>query len=129
MSDCQIPGAGDPAPSNWCQDDRALTDALALLRLPGTDADKDRLSQYVETACQLITAELDRGDVPVEGDPPALRTAHALVAVELYRRKDAPFGVLNAWSTDELAIRIGTDPLAGVFHMILPFKLGFGVAG
>lgn len=120
---------GDPVPGAWCDDDQALADALLVLRLPGTDVDKQRLEQSVATACELITAALDRpDDDPVVGAPSALRTAHYMVAIELYRRKDAPFGVLNAWSPDEGSVRINTDPLRGVYHMILPYKRGFGVA-
>lgn len=120
---------GDPIPGAWCDDDRALADALKVLRLPSTDIDNTRLTTAVATACELITACIDRADDdPVTGDPAALRTAHYMVAVELYRRKDAPFGVLNAWSPDEGALRINTDPLRGVYHIILPFKRGFGVA-
>lgn len=121
---------GDPVPGEWCDDDRALADALKVLRLPATDVDSARLAMCVATACELITAALDRADDdPVTGDPSALRTAHYMVAVELYRRKDAPFGVLNAWSPDEGQMRISNDPLRGVYHIILPYKRGWGVAG
>lgn len=121
---------GDPVPGTWCDDDRALADALRVLRLPGSDIDVERLTPCVATACELISAFLDRpDDDPVAGDPSALRTAHYMVAVELYRRKDAPFGVLNAWSPDEGTTRIPTDPLRGVYHIVLPYKADWGVAG
>lgn len=121
---------GDPVAGAWCDDDRALSDALGVLRVPSTDPDFARLQICVATACELITAFMDRADDdPVTGDPSALRTAHYMVAVELYRRKDAPFGVLNAWSPDEGQLRITNDPMRGVYHIVLPFKRGFGVAG
>lgn len=118
----------DVTPGAWCDDDRALSDALSILRLPASDLDKDRLAICVTEACELISNELDRADAPIEGDPATLRMVHAELSVELYRRKDAPFGVLNAWSPDEIALRIPGDPLAGFRARLLPWKLDYGVA-
>jgi hypothetical protein len=50
------------------------------------------------------------------------------VTVELYRRKDAPFGVLNSWSENDVGpVRIGTDPLKGVEHLLAPYAHRYGV--
>lgn len=119
----------DVTPGAWCDDDRALADALAILRLPASDLDKDRLALCVTEACELITDELDRGDTPITGDPVTLRMIHAELSVELYRRKDAPFGVLNAWSPEDVALRISSDPMVGFRHRLEPWKLDYGVAG
>jgi hypothetical protein len=54
--------------------------------------------------------------------------AAAHVTRELYERKDAPFGVLGAWSQDGEAMRIARDHLAGVEYLLMPYKLGWGLA-
>ena len=58
---------------------------------------------------------------------PLVRTAMTNLTIELYRRKDAPFGVLNAWSPDEVAVRISSDPMRGIVHILLPLKKKFGI--
>lgn len=119
----------DPA---WVDTATVVSDVLAVLRLPPTDPDAARIEELVPTAAALMQAFLDRDDDPLPAAPPMhplVRQAASQVTIELYRRKDAPFGVLNAWSPDEAATRISTDPLRGVFHVLLPLKLHYGVAG
>jgi hypothetical protein len=36
--------------------------------------------------------------------------------------------VLGAWSQDGEAMRIARDHLAGVEHLLMPYKLGWGLA-
>jgi hypothetical protein len=118
----------DPPHGAWCDDARAVADAMAILKLPAGDPAEEQLEVAAASACEKITAFLDRDDDdPIVGDPSALRTAHAQVTIELYRRKDAPFGVLNAWSADEVPLRISNDPLRGVHKLLLPYKSGWGV--
>ena len=114
----------------WCDDVQAVNDALTILALPTSAANQNMLRPFAESACQLISNFLDRlTPFGAPGVAPApLRTAHAQVTCELYRRKDAPFGVLNAWSQDEVAVRIGNDALAGVKPSILPYKERWGLA-
>jgi len=128
VSVAQIP---PPVDTTWVNDAQAATDAATILRLASSGADYDRLLELAGAAGELICLYLDRTD-PIPGvlpqtPPPPLRTAHANVTVELWRRKDAPFGVLDAWSPDGTATRIGSDPLQGVHHMITPYKAGWGI--
>ena len=115
----------------WVDQDQVLVDVLEVLRLPSTDDDADRIDMLIPTAADLVEAFIDRGDRPLPDAPPMhplVRTAMTNVVIELYRRKDAPFGVLNSWSPDEVSVRISTDPLRGVLKILLPLKIRFGVA-
>ena len=116
---------------DWIDADQVLTDVLDVLRLPATDDDVPRIEAQIPTAAALVENYLDRDADPLEPAPPMhplVRTAMTNATIELYRRKDAPFGVLNGWSPDEMAIRVSTDPLRGVVQILLPLKLRFGVA-
>jgi hypothetical protein len=115
----------------WVDPEQVLADVLDILRIPTTDDDADRIDALIATAADLVEAFIDRGDSPLPDAPPMhplIRTAMSNVVIELYRRKDAPFGVLNAWSADEVAVRITTDPLRGVLKILLPLKRRFGIA-
>lgn len=115
---------------DWIDADQVLTDVLDVLRLPATDDDVDRIEAQIPTAADLCANYLDRDADPLPPAPPMhplVRTAMTNATIELYRRKDAPFGVLNGWSPDEMAIRISTDPLRGVVKILLPLKQRFGV--
>ena len=48
------------------------------------------------------------------------------LAVEVYRSKDAPFGVLDAWSADAVPLRISSDRLRNVRSIAVPYKRRFG---
>lgn len=113
----------------WVDPTQVLADVLDVLRLPSTDDDADRIEQLIPTAADLIEAFIDRAEPLPDAPPmhPLIRTAMTNATIELYRRKDAPFGVLNAWSADEVAIRITSDPLRGVRRLLLPLKQKFGV--
>lgn len=128
MTQSGIPPAYD---QSWRNDAQAAADAAAVLRIPTVGADAERLKVCAKAAGFHISTFLDRTEpIPgiVAGDPPEdLRFAHAQVTVELFRRKDAPFGVLDAWSPDTGVARIGTDPLAGVKNMILPYRARWGI--
>ena len=47
---------------------------------------------------------------------------------EMYLRKDAPFGLSGAWSQEGEVVRVSGDPLAGVQHLLAPYKYGYGIA-
>ena len=123
-----IPPAYD---TTWRDDDQAATDAAGILRLATAGPDFERLTICARAAGNHICSFLDRTDpLPgvTPGEPPEdLRFAQAHVTVELFRRKDAPFGVLDAWSPDSGTARIGNDPLAGVKNLILPYKARWGL--
>lgn len=116
----------------WADHDAVLTDALDVLRLTATDPDAERVSACVDAAITLVDHFLDRDDTdPLPGPPPpdAVQRGCVQVTVELYRRKDAPFGVLDAWSPDGPGpLRIGNDPMARVYGLLLPHRRLWGIA-
>jgi len=103
--------------------------AIAVLRLEGAgDPDVDRVETAAVVATGLLDAELD-ADVAVDATTNAvLATAAVQVTVELYRRKDLPFGTGGAWSPNETPYSVEGDPVAGVRAMTLPWKQRWGLA-
>jgi hypothetical protein len=53
--------------------------------------------------------------------------AMAVLTIELYRRKDAPFGVTDAWSPDGVPVQLSSDPLQGVKKRLRSLKGRCGV--
>jgi hypothetical protein len=87
--------------------------ALDVLRLDPTDDDAERVQTEAERACRLVELELDYAVAPATVDPLAVGAA-VMLTVELYRRKDAPFGVTDAWSVDGASIRVSADVMRTV---------------
>jgi hypothetical protein len=56
-----------------------------------------------------------------EAWPPLVIEAAAQATAEMYRRKDAPFGITGAWGQDGEPIRVARDPLAGVEYLLAPY--------
>jgi hypothetical protein len=115
------------------------------LRLDDADPDRALLDTLAERACRMIDQRLELR--PVLGRygyqvapqfyvvtygtgeaPPDVVEAAVQLTMELYRRKDAPFGVLNAWSPSGEPLRIGRDVLAGVESLLGPHIEGWGLA-
>lgn len=120
------------ADTSWADVDQAKADALKTLRLKPGDIDEAVVARKAIEAAEIIAAFLDRPD---DADPiedawklTVLRGAHSQVTVELYLRKDAPFGVFDAFDQDASSYRIGADPLAGVRRALLPQKAQWGLA-
>jgi hypothetical protein len=104
-----------------------VADALDVLRLLTDDPDADRIEQAAPVATAMADAMLD-ADVAFVTIPDPVHYGAVLLTVELYRRKDAPFGVLNAWSVDDIALRVGSDVMRSVRSLFIPYKVRFGVA-
>ena len=49
------------------------------------------------------------------------------LTVELYRRKDAPFGVTDSWGLDGASIRLSSDVMKGTASMLAPYKARWGI--
>jgi hypothetical protein len=114
----------------WVDPDQVLTDVLDVLRKTPADVDADRIEALIPTSANLVASYIDRDADPLPAAPPMhplVRTAMTNLTVELFRRKDAPFGVLNAWSPDDIALRVSSDPLRGIVGILLPLKKGFGI--
>lgn len=115
----------------WYDPVETVGDVLRTLRLDPADPDvTGAIVPCADAAAVLIDDYLDREaePLPPAPPPPPIRRAVMMVAIELYRRKDAPFGVLNSWSIDDIPLRIGTDWIKGVENLLLPYKLAWGLA-
>jgi hypothetical protein len=123
-------GATNPSvvPS-WADVPGIAQAALDVMRLDVTDIDADRIEAIATSAVLLVETYLDRTDDPLVAPAPGPVTdACVQVTIELYRRKDAPFGVLNTWSESDVGpVRIGTDPLKGVEQMLAPYAHQYGI--
>jgi hypothetical protein len=47
--------------------------------------------------------------------------------IEVYRTKDAPWGVLDAWSADTIPVRISSDRLRSIRSLVIPRKQRWGI--
>jgi hypothetical protein len=117
------PGYGTPA---WGDPVVIAAAAMAILDLP---ADDDAAAAQVEAAATSALYLVDEylgtpepaWPTPTIAPPPVI-DATVLVTVELYRRKDATFGVLNTWSSADFGpIRVSTDWLKGVESLLHPY--------
>jgi hypothetical protein len=102
-------------------------EVLDALRLEADDPDADRVDSARLAAQSLLEQYLWRQEGLPPGAIEPLRQACIQVAIEQYRRKDSPFGVLDAWSPDGVGpVRIGNDPLAGAVQLVAPWRQGLG---
>jgi hypothetical protein len=114
--------------------------AIDLLKLSGENiADRTRVERHAATVLHLIRDRLGwtlpYAAVYAEGMPydevtipPPVLEAAILAARDMYMRKDAPFGISGAWSAEGESMRVSGDPLAGVAHLLAPYKYGWGIA-
>jgi hypothetical protein len=136
----------EPLPTGtWHDQAPAIADAArTLLRLNAADPDVPRLAGCARAACSAIDhwtnlcEHADRLSMTVGGQtwwtwadgdaPPDAVTAAEQLCAELFRRKDAPFGVLNASSANAVPMYVSRDQLAGVLTLIAPYREGWGFA-
>ena len=107
----------------------SLTDmVLAVLRRDNSDPDAGAIQEYTTAAVLLVDDYLDRAEWPFTVAPQPVTSAIVQVAVELYRRKDAPFGVINNWSDSDIGpVRVPVDWSKGVEYLLDPYAWRFGV--
>lgn len=106
------------------------TDVMAVLRLSPGDIDASRVDEATNTAAAAIRFFV-WGYSPAIWPLPAdqgwlIRQANITVAVEEYRRPGIAFGLLDQW-TDVGPVRVGSDPLAGVYATLMPLKADWGI--
>lgn len=120
------------ADTSWANVDQAVEDAMGSSRLKEGDIAELVIRRKAQEAVGHIADFLDRPDdadpITDEFNLAQLREAHALLTVELYLRKDAPFGVFDAFDQDASSYRIGADPLAGVRRGLVAQKAQWGLA-
>lgn len=113
--------------------------ALDLMKMSADNADATRVERQAAVVLTLIGNELGHpltyATPWLEGMPydetnipaPVLEAA-ILATREMYLRKDSPFGITGAWSQDGESMRISSDPLAGVRHLLAGYQAGWGIA-
>ena len=116
-----------PAANVWDVED-IVARALAVLRMDGTDVDAARVADAVDAALAALDQELDAVDPIDTTARPDLIQSAVERGIEEYRRKDAPFGVADAWSTDTVPVRISSDRRRSTRSLVLPHKQRFGMA-
>jgi hypothetical protein len=136
----------DPATVGTWHDQAPAVAAAAgtLLGLAASDSRRDRLEPLARSAMAQIDQRLQLlvgdGRVPyvragvvvqtyLDGEqPPDVTNAAVDLTVELFRRKDAPFGVMGASSPTGEPVRVSSDHLRGVESRLQPYVEGFGFA-
>ena len=114
----------------WATPDAIKDAALRELDMDPGDPDADRVLTAATSALLLVDGYLGTPEEPWPATTPQpVFDATVLVTVEVYRRKDAAFGVLNTWSTADFGpVRISTDWLKGVESMLHPYmRQSYGV--
>lgn len=127
-----LPGPSLDTPA-WL-DPEVGDQALATMHIKATDPDADVIRSGVAVAAQLIDTYVGVGSMPLDPGtglaPASVQTATLIVGVEMYRRRDAAFGVLNAFAQSDFGpVRISTDWLKGVESILRPYMrdhLGVG---
>jgi len=115
-----------PAALPWDVDAVAEA-ALDILRLDPTDEDAARILGAATSATELVDVYLDNEVAPDLIPNPVFDSAVNLT-VELYRKKDAPFGVSDAWGLDGASIRLSSDVMKGQASTLDPYKTRWGIA-
>ena len=125
--------AEPPAPplddQSWVDVQVTYEAVLLSLRVTTNDPDAAQILNCITAAASLIDQFLDRTD-PLPLPPPMpVQTALEQLTVELYRRKDAPFNLLNATVPEDVPLDIsGTGAIQSVAPMIQPYKQRWGFA-
>src|SRR6478736_261125 len=124
-----------PNPAAWDGNPTFLVDSVrSILSIGPTDPDvQNRLVPLSYAVTSLVREHLDEAlpfddidQTKVIPDPITQACVYALL--EAYRRKDAPFGIIGAWSSDGVAVRVSRDWLDGVKAALQPYRERFGVA-
>jgi hypothetical protein len=134
-----------PATGTWHDLAPDIVDAArTALRLNVADPDVPRLTGCARTACtsidhrlgllahtdrpQLTVAGLTWNTYPADDVPADVMEAAVQLTGELFRRKDAPFGVLNAASANAVPMYVSRNQLAGIETLIAPYVESWGFA-
>lgn len=123
----------DPPPplddQSWVDVQATYEAVLLMLRVTVQDPDAEQILACVTAAASLIDQYLDRVE-PLPSPPPGpVQQALEQLSVELYRRKDAPFSLLNATVPEDVAVDIsGVTSIQSIAPLIQPWKSRWGFA-
>jgi hypothetical protein len=97
----------------------SLADLQAYI---GTDETGNFIEECLDAGKALVNNYVGEGEIPSH-----IRFQAELIASsELFHRRSAPNGIAQFASMDGQPVRVGRDPLAAVYPLLLPF-LGYGV--
>lgn len=93
----------------------------ALAAFLGTTAAQlaDGSADVCSAAAAMVTATV--GDREADIPPEILTQAAVMTAAEMWRRRDAPGGVVNAWGDTQVPIRLALDPLKPARPLLAPW--------
>jgi hypothetical protein len=122
-----------PAPplddQSWVDLSLTYESVLLTLRITTADPDAAQIMFCIQAAASLIDQYLDRVTPLPQPPPQPVQTALEQLAVELYRRKDAPFSILNATVPEDVPVDItGTAAIQSVAPLIQPWRQRWGFA-
>jgi hypothetical protein len=101
--------------------------ALAVLRLGPGDVDVARIEEAALIATVRLDGYLDAVEAVDTTALPDLVQGAVELNIEVYRTKDAPWGVLDAWSADTIPVRISSDRLRSIRSLVIPRKQRWGI--
>jgi hypothetical protein len=101
--------------------------ALAVLRLGPGDVDVARIEEAALIATVRLDGYLDAVEAVDTTALPDLVQGAVELNIEVYRTKDAPWGVLDAWSADTIPMRISSDRLRSIRSLVIPRKQRWGI--
>jgi hypothetical protein len=113
----------------WVDVQLTYEHVLLSLRITTADIDAEQVLACVTAAASLIDQYLDRL-TPLPNPPPhPVQQALEQLSIELYRRKDAPFNLLNATVPEDVPVDIGAvGAIQSVAPLIQPWKQRWGMA-
>ena len=128
-------GVVPPAPApplddqDWYDPQLTFEAVLNTLRLTEDDVDADAILYAITAAASTINQFLDRVDPLPSPTPAPVQLALEQLSIELYRRKDAPFNLLNATVPEDVPVDItGIGSIQSVAPLLQPYKQRWGFA-
>ena len=87
----------------------------------------DETGDFIETCLTAGTSLVENYIGEVVSVPESIKDQSVLIASsELFHRRSAPNGIAQFASMDGQPVRVGKDPLAAVYPLLLPY-VGHGV--
>lgn len=114
---------------SWVDVQATYESVLITLRVTTADPDAGIILDSITGAAALIDQFLDRTDPLPTPTPGPVQQALEQLTIELYRRKDAPFNLLNATVPEDVPVDItGLGAIQSVAPLIQPWKQRWGFA-